>query len=55
MANNLTGQKFDLTDGGKKSIAAIEAGVAGITAAAWGVNWVVNKGVDKIEDLLKGE
>ena len=55
MANNLTGQKFTLNDGGKKSIQAIEAGVAGITAAAWGVNWAVKKGVDEIEELLKGE
>lgn len=48
---NIIGGGID--DGSIGSVAAIEAGVAGVTAAAWGVAWGVNKGVDNIENLLK--
>ena len=55
LVNNITGKKFSLDDGGLASIAAIEAGVAGVTAAAWGTAWAIDKGVTKIENLLKGD
>lgn len=47
---NLIGLGLD--DGGVDSVAAIEAGVAGITAAAWGVSKGVSKGIDGIKKLL---
>lgn len=48
----ITGSKFGLTEGGElDEVMAIQAGVAGITAAAWGVSKLTSK--IPIEDMLK--
>ena len=49
-AENIFGVGLD--DGGIDSVAAIEAGVAGITAAAWGLAWGGNKAMESIESML---
>lgn len=50
-AENIFGVGLDIS--GLDTVAAIEAGVAGITAAAWGVAWGADKGVESIENMLK--
>ena len=52
--DNLIGsRRGGVLDGGKDSVAAIEAGVAGITAFAWGVTTGATAGIEEIKKLLK--
>lgn len=52
--DNLIGSKGGgVIDGGMDSVAAIEAGVAGVTALAWGATMGASEGIDRIRKLLK--
>lgn len=52
--NTIVGAKGGgVVDGGMDSVAAIEAGVAGVTALAWGTTTGARYGVDMIKNLLK--